>query len=449
MEAATPLHPNRVVLVGDRLRVDSLVIDDERAVLLARERTEAGEPLDALLIQAIEIGARVIGREQTAADTEFVKAEFERQARDLEQQFTQRAQLVGTDLTQRIDLAFGAESGVVPKLLDKHFGENSSAAVQHQVKALVDDLLRTHREQLAKQFTATDASNPLAQFQQSAVGAIKHASTQQQEHLLRMNETIVALKTEVAALKAEQEKDQAVADEAEKGTAKGRTYEDQVADALTALAAPRSDVVTAVGDRSDSGRSKKGDVVIDIGMCEGAALGRIAFEAKDRRLSQPEAIRELDGALSARNADFAVLVVPSDGELPSGMRALSEYHGDKMVVTWSADEGSALTLEVAYMLARARVLLAREEAGDRLDGAAIAQQTEKALQSLKDVRKIRSNLTAATNGIEGAKGVLDGVEKAVRGHLDEIRILLAAGGEDESEPATEPLGDSGGDDGLF
>jgi len=436
MEAATPLRPSRVVLAGDRIRIDSLVVDDERAVALARERHDAGEPLETLLLQAIEIGARVIGREQTAADTEFVKAEFERQARELEDRFTLRAQTVGSDLTQRIDVAFGAEAGVVPKLLEKHFGAGSSDAVQHQVKALVDDLLRTHREALAKQFSATDASNPLGQFQQSALGAIKQASSHQQQHLIAMNETIVALKAEVAALKADQDKVEAVAEEAEKGTAKGRTYEEQVSDALAALAGPRSDVVTAVGDRSDAGRSKKGDVVIDIGMCDGPARGRIAFEAKDRRLSQPEAIRELDGALAARNADFAVLVVPSEGELPAGMRALSEYHGDKMVVTWSADEGSALTLEVAYMLARARVLLAREDASERLDAGAIGQQAEKALQALKDVRKIRSNLTAATTGIKSAGDVLDGLEKAVRGHLDEIRGLLSASGADD---ASAPL----------
>ncbi|HVP02419.1 MAG TPA: hypothetical protein VMT10_07620 [Solirubrobacteraceae bacterium] len=429
MEAATPLRPDRVVLAGERLRIDSLVVDDERAVALARERAEAGEPLEGLVRKAIEIGARVIGREQTAADTEFVRAEFERQARELEQRFAVRAQTVSTDLTQRIDIAFGAEAGVVPRLLERHFGAGSSQAVQHQVRALVDDLLRTHREALARQFSATDASNPLGQFQQSALGAIKQASTQQHQQLLAMHETIVALKAEVASLQAERERAEAVAEEAERGTAKGRTYEEQVADALRALAGPRGDVVAAVGDRSDAGRSKKGDVVVDIGMSDGPALGRIAFEAKDRRLAQPEAIRELDGALAARDADFAVLVVPSAGELPAGMRALSEYHGDKMVVMWSPEEGSPLTLEVAYMLARARVLLARRDADARLDAGAIAQQADKALQALKDVRKVRLNLTAATTGIDQARDVLDSLEKAVRGHLDEIRTLLTAAGE--------------------
>ena len=438
MEAARPLHPDRVILAGDRLRVDALTVTDETVVRLAREREEAGEDIAPLVVQAVEIGARVLDREQTAANTDFVKAEFERQAREVEQQFAERAQLVSVELTKSVEQAFGAESGVVPRLLEKHFGDESSAAVQHQVTSLVNELLVTHREALGKQFTAADESNPLAQFQQSAVQAIKGASELQHKHLLAMNQTIDALKAEVAALKAEQVKEEAVAEEAERGTAKGRTYEEQVADALAAIAAPRGDAADAVGDRSDAGRSKKGDVVADIGLCEGPSLGRIAFEAKDRKLSQPAAIKELDGALEARNADFAVLVVPSEGEIPAGMRALTEFHGDKLIVTWNAGDESSLTLEVAYMLARARVLLAREESGETLDGAAIGQQADKALQSLKDARKVRQNLTAARTGIDAAGDALDGIEKAVRGHLDEIRALLAAAGTVE-EDATPPL----------
>ena len=192
MEAATPLLRDRVALIGDRLRVEHLTVADECAVRLASERQDAGEDLADLVTQAIEIGARVLDREHAAANTEYVKAEFERQAREIEAQFTERAGAVGTELTQRIDAAFGAEAGIVPKLLEKHFGDTSSTAVQHQVKALVNELLTGHREALARQFNATDESNPLAQFKLGAERAIKHASDQQAEHLRLMTDKMVA-----------------------------------------------------------------------------------------------------------------------------------------------------------------------------------------------------------------------------------------------------------------
>ena len=43
MEAATPLRAANVRTLGDRLVVDGLVVQDECAVRLVREREEAGE----------------------------------------------------------------------------------------------------------------------------------------------------------------------------------------------------------------------------------------------------------------------------------------------------------------------------------------------------------------------------------------------------------------------
>lgn len=421
MEAARPLHPDRVALAGDRLRVESLTIADACAVRLARERADAGESLAELVHQAVEIGARVLDREQAAAHTDFVKAEFERQAREVESAFGERAQAVSAELTTAVERAFGAEAGVVPALLEKHFGEGSSAAVQHQVRALVDELLRTHREALARQFTAADASNPLAQFQQSAVGAIKSAADAQQRHLIEMNRTIVALKTEVAALKAEQEKLEAVAEEAERGTAKGRSYEERVAEAIAEIAHRRGDCAEPVGDVAEGG-GKKGDVVVDLEAQAGPPRGRIAFEVKKTRLSRPEAIRTLDAAREQRSASFAVLVVPDDEHAPARLPVLQELHGDKLVVTYDPDEGSTLALETGYALARARVLMTRSAAGG-VDAAAIEEAAARAIELLGQVKAVKAALTAAKTQIDRSGTGVEDMAKALRDQLDAILEL--------------------------
>ena len=94
MEPITPIAAEQVRLLGDQLLIDGLTVDDEATIALAREREAAGESLDALVSQAIEIGARILQREQTASDTDFVKAEFERQANEVEQQFSESAKKV-------------------------------------------------------------------------------------------------------------------------------------------------------------------------------------------------------------------------------------------------------------------------------------------------------------------------------------------------------------------
>ncbi len=428
MEAATPLIPTRVAIVGDRLRVEHLTVADECAVRLANERQDAGEDLADLIEQAIEIGARVLDREHAAANTEYVKAEFERQARDVEAKFAERAGAVSTQLAERIDEAFGAEAGVVPRLLDKHFGDESNSAVQHQVKALVDDLLRGHREALARQFTATDSSNPLAQFQAGAVQAIKNASDQQAEGLRTMTETIVTLRAEVTALKAEQEKLEAVAEEAERGTAKGRSYEEVVAEALAAIAHARGDCCEAVGDRSDA-TGKKGDVVVDLEAQAGPPKGRVVFEVKTSRLSNPDAVRELDAAMDQRSAAFGVLVVPADEKVPAKMRVLQELHGNKLVVTYNPDEGSSVALETGYALARARVLMARSESAG-VDAAAIEEAAARALELLGQVKAIKASLTGAKTQIDRGADAVDTMTRAVRDQLDEVCALAQSGEHD-------------------
>jgi len=55
---------------------DGLAIDDECVVSLASERERAGEDPADLVRDAIEIGARVLDREQAAANTEFVKTDL-------------------------------------------------------------------------------------------------------------------------------------------------------------------------------------------------------------------------------------------------------------------------------------------------------------------------------------------------------------------------------------
>jgi DNA repair exonuclease SbcCD ATPase subunit len=286
------------------------------------------------------------------------------------------------------------------------------------------------REDLARQFSSDSDNNPLAGFQKASLAVIRQTSDQQAEHLRLMSEKLEALKLELAGLRAERDKQLEVAAVEERGTAKGRTYEQAVAEALDEIAAARGDVSEAVGDVRGSG-SRKGDVVVSVDACAGPARGRIVFEAKKSQLSRPRALAELDEALSARDADYAVLVVPGEAELPARTQPLREFNGDKLFVTFDPDEGSRLTLEVAYALARARVLM-RRGAASGLDLEVVRAEVERAQQAMEDVRRIKSQLTSAEGGIDEARKILERMAATVRSHLEQIEGLLVA-----QDPAVE------------
>jgi hypothetical protein len=241
------------------------------------------------------------------------------------------------------------------------------------------------------------------------------------------------MQREMQALRDEREKLEEVAAEREKGTAKGRDFEELVAEALDQIAIGQDDDCDAVGDQPGA-NGKTGDVVIHLDACKGPARGRVVWEAKDRRLSKPAALAELDKAMAQRDADFAVLVVPTEDELPAKMRPLREYNGDKLIVVWDPETDSRLPLELAYSLARARVLMARSES-EGIDGAAVRDTVERALGAMDDVRRVKSSLTGAKTNIDRAAGVLDVMSDRVRDHLKAIDdLVLAAGGADDTKP---------------
>jgi hypothetical protein len=428
--AATPLRQPRVSALIGRVIIENLIVDDPCAADVVRARQDAGEDPARVVADAIEIGARVLDREQAGATVEVLRQDLENASKEVEQRLGQTSEAVVTELRTRLEEAFGPDSGHVTRVLARHFGAESSTAVQHQVRAAVAELLNESREKLFKQFSSADESNPLAAFQRAAVAAIRQSSDQQHAHLREMNGRIGELQLELQTLQAEKAKAIEVAAEHDRSTAKGRPYEEAVFDAVDAIAAGQGDDCDAVGDLPGVG-GRKGDVLVGIDGCNGPPRGRIVFEAKNAQVPKKRALAELDEAMAQRDAAYAVWVVPSEDQLPARTQALREVNGDKLFVVYDPEEGSRLSLEVAYSLARARVLMARGDA-DGLDASALRAEVERTLGALEDVRRIKQQLTHAANGIEGARAVLEELDRRVRLHLGQIDALLApATGDDD------------------
>src|SRR3954453_5209599 len=427
--AATPLRPTRVVTLLGRLIVENLVIDDPVAAELVRRAIDAGEDPVRVVADAIEIGARVLDREQAGSSVEILRADLEKASREVEARLGATSEQVVTELRTRLEEAFGPDSGHVTRVLARHFGADSSTAVQHQVKSAVAELLNESRERLFKQFSSAEESNPLAAFQRHAVAAIRQSSDQQHAHLREMNQRIGALQLEIAKLQAEKEKALGVAAEHDRSTAKGRPYEEAVFEAIDAIAGGAGDDCDAVGDLPGVG-GRKGDGLVAIDGCSGSARGRIVFEAKNSRVAKKVALAELDEAMAQRDAAYGVWVVPSEEQLPARTQPLREVNGDKLFVVYDPEEGR-LGLQVAYALARARVLMARGDA-DGMDASAVREEGERALGALEEVRRVKQQLTHATNGVEAAREILEGMERRVKAHLASVdQMLVDAAADDE------------------
>ena len=438
MEAATPLRPPHVRTLGDRVVVDGLVIEDDCAVRLVREREGSGDDPAKAVRDAVEIGARVLDREQAGANAEFVKTEFEKASKDIQVEFADRARTIAEFFENQFADVFGEDDGQLAKELERRFGDGSAVSVQNRVREAVAETLTKSREDLVRQFSASDDRNPLADFKTAAVRSINEAAGRSDATQRALLQKLGELQKELQALRDEKDKLEEVGAEREKGTAKGRTFEESVFESLDRIALSQGDVAEAVGDRREA-TGKVGDVVVAIDGCNGPARGRVVIEAKDRKLSKPGALSELDKAMAERSADFAVLVVPTEEEVPARLEPLREYNGDKLVVALDPQSGT-LALELGYRLARARVLMKRSDA-DGIDSGALRDTVERALGALAEERKVKHQLTGAKTSIDKAYEMVEAMAGRVRAHLQEIDILVRPGDEAPAVPALPRVDD--------
>jgi hypothetical protein len=179
---------------------------------------------------------------------------------------------------------------------------------------------------------------------------------------------------------------------------------------------------------------------VSLDACNGPSRGTIVFEVKTGKLSKPEALRALDKAKEDRTADFAVLVVPSDDKVPAKLHPLREYNGDKLIATFDPETDGAVALDLAYSLARARVLMSRSES-EGIDGDAVRLAVERALNAMEQVRRIKGTLTGAKTSIDNATGILEDMASQVREHLRDVDRLVLEGNPDAAvdDDAVEPL----------
>src|SRR4051794_4725779 len=222
MEAATPLRKAHVRTIGDRLVVDGLVIDDESAVRLVREREETGADPVRVVVDAVEIGARVLDREQAGANAEFVKGELDKATREVEVVLAERTREVTEQIGRKVNEAFGAESDHVTKTIQKHFSDDSAGAVQNRVREVVAEALTHVQQSLVQQFSSADARNPLAEFKAGVLRAVETSGQNQARTLQDMTRQLAGLQQQLGELRVETEKAAELEAERERGTAKGR-----------------------------------------------------------------------------------------------------------------------------------------------------------------------------------------------------------------------------------
>ncbi len=396
--------------LGDRLVIESLTVDDGRSAKLVRERAEAGHPPAQTVRDAVEIGVRVLEREGTAAEVDYVRAEFERHA---------------AELRERLGRALESGDEMLAERITSTFDASRDGSVQKDIDDLLKRALAEQREALMKQFSAQEGSNPLFDFKNAMVRAYKELGSRQQSEGEENRRVIAELRREVVELRERTDADERVAEEAERGTAKGRTFEELVHSTIEEIAQAQGDAAHHTGDLSTESGSKKGDSVVEIGGALGTPLATVVFEAKNKRLSKNDAWTELNACMGERHASYAVLVVAGEDKVPAGLEELTEYQGNKIIAVLDREDPDPLALRLVYRYVRARIIAARSDELE-VDAAGVRDAAEEAGARLKRANRVRKSLTNVTNSAEAAREEFDEIVVDVERCLARIEALVAS-----------------------
>lgn len=427
----------KVTVEGDEIRIESLVVSDHRAADIVRERVDLGGDEVELVRRSVEIGLRALQGADTEIEAAYVRAEFDRVAHQVSDSFGGRAEEVGRMMEEIFNQAVMGEDSKLQENLASHadelaeqiaakFDPERSTAVQHEMKEMVNAEL----QRLVQHLASENEHNPLQQIKGEVLRTVERESKAQAERDKETARRLELLQQEMVKL-TEREDAQARVDEAEAaGTRKGLEFEDLVDQALEKIANDRGDAARHTGSELAEGGGKKGDTLVEIGAATREfPLGRIIFESKETRLSKPAAWKELDEAMEARAADFAVLVCAGEDRVPANTEELVEYEGNKLFVSVDRDAPYGLALQVAYRLAVARVSMAKDSSL-RLDAAAVRDAVSEARNALDQVRTVKSHITHASTSAEKAYEAVEKLGESVRSQLDRVDDLVSVGDED-------------------
>src|SRR5579872_5875960 len=342
------------------------------------------EEREGKALEALRVGVIALRSVTPALDTSIVDRKFG----ELERNVEEYTRDFSRELHERLDHYFRPETGALPRHLETLIGTNGSLAKtfedyfgseQGRVSRLVRDQVGPESE-----FgRVVDPLNSLgllqrieksvdAKLQETAAGVLSQFSLDKNDSALTrlqsaMSAQIEQIKSDMgrffADLKELHGLERGRAEEAIRGTQKGRDFESDVYDRF-------AEVCRSMGDLSENltatpgntARRKTGDYLSTLASDSGAAGVRIVIEAKKKEgYTLRSALEELKQARENRGAAIGVMVFSQEC-CPVEVGAVRIVDNDILVgLDLDHPERADFYLESSYRVARAMAVLTRRQ----------------------------------------------------------------------------------------
>lgn len=312
---------------------------------------------------------------------------------------------------------FNTETGKVRLLLQKELGPGSvfiNTLDPTNKESVISKIEQAVNNELAK--TTTDLTDQFSLDKtDSGMSRVKKIFEEKVEEIKTANNKFFS------ELRVHLGMQEIQAEEAEKGTQKGRDFESVVYEKIAGLGQQLQDSTENVtGIVGVTPRSKVGDYIVTLGDTSGAPGKRIVIEAKkEQNYRLRDAIEELKQAKENRQSDCGIFVF-AKGYEPVEM---GDFKIDGNDFLCTVDEALldrsqlAIFLEAAYKIARVYIITQtkKDKKGD-VDLAVIKENIGKMLKQAE----LMSELLTKAKTIQASGENIEKIAKAIKEELESI-----------------------------
>jgi hypothetical protein len=392
-----------------------------------KERLEGDPDIGSLgdeLERAVRIA--VLALRGVAVDTrvDVVEREFLRLMAKMESAQEKRERALEQTLVEFLE----PEDGQLAKELKAYLGQggklsevfdpNRTDSALGRMRHLLSEFMEGRGSKLARMLDLSNPESPLSPLRDDW-----------QREFGQVRRQIEDFRKEMAEGKAAAS---AAAKEAEKGTRKGRTYQETVFDALAPIAQAFGDSIEAMWDTPAENGAKRGDIIITIHERNAGIEPRIVLDPKDGAVGLTKITQVLAEAREARRAKVGIGVYSYAEHMPRGYAPFESLGGCDFVVLLDKDAMDDSALKLAYRFARWQALQGSASEGLTIDAAGVRQDLEEARKLLRKISDLKSKLTQLSNvvgrSVDGLESDLDGLKSSLTEILDRVdgRISCAA-----------------------
>jgi hypothetical protein len=384
---------------------------------LLRLVTGAGDP-EAVVQRALSTGARALAVAQVSLDTALVENSFaalETQLRALLDDTTTRVAGTTADVLDHPEHGITATLGTwradIASLLEQTFDPRYSDSAFGKLDTVLRDASERQLSATRRLLNPDADDSPLSRL-----------LTGVRDQVATVLDAVGRLAEQVAADKAATA---ATASALERSAVKGIAFEEQVVAAVTAVAAERGDVAEPVGRLGGATGARVGDITVQVDPASiGGQSGAYVVECKDRRLTLKATLDELRRAADNREASAALAVFSSVDNCP--VPTPFAVFNDRAVVVYDKAEPDAAALRLACAWARWIVQREVRRDHDGVDLEMVGRLIDEARRALDRVSTIKRAHSAAVKKIGEASGQVAELNVEVSDALERIEQALSA-----------------------